>query len=153
MQTFFPYPSFYDTARTLDNQRLGKQRVEARQILNVIGRGESVGGWVNHPAVNMWRGYEGALKIYTNCMIVEWERRGFQNTMRYYDICGIISLPWWLNDSRIHDSHKSNLLRKYPEYYKTFDWHVPDDLPYFWPVESRLSVKSPKATSKAYASL
>ncbi len=153
MQTFLPYPSFYDTAHTLDDKRLGKQRVEALQILNVIGRGETAGGWVNHPAVNMWRGYEDALKIYTNCMIIEWERRGYHNTMQYYDVHGIIPFPWWLGDTRIHDSHKANLLRKFPEYYKAFDWHVPDDLPYYWPVEGRPVVKATKAKSKTYASV
>jgi len=141
MQTFLPYPSFYDIAHTLDDKRLGKQRVEGLQILNVITRSEYVGGWVNHPAVNMWRGYEDALKIYVNCMIVEWERRGFQNTMQYYDVHGVVGLPWWLDDARIHDSHKSNLLRKAPEYYKAFGWNVPENLPYFWPVEGRSHTK------------
>ncbi len=137
MQTFLPYSSFYDTARVLDDKRLGKQRVEALQILLVIGRGASTGGWVNHPAVNMWRGYEDALKVYTNCMIGEWRRRGYQNTMHYYDIHGVLTLPWWLGDARIHDSHKSNLLRKYPEYYGQLEWHVPSNIPYYWPVEGR----------------
>ena len=146
MQTFLPYASFYDTARTLDDKRLGKQRVEALQILNVITKPDYVGGWVNHPAVNMWRGYEDALKIYTNCMIIEWQRRGYQNTMQYYDVYGVIAFPWWLGDPRIHDSHKSNLLRKYPEYYSTLSWHVPDNLPYFWPVEGR--PKPPKVQLK-----
>ncbi|GAC1402455.1 MAG: MSMEG_6728 family protein [Ktedonobacteraceae bacterium] len=145
MQTFLPYASFYDTARVLDDKRLGKQRVEALQILNVIAKPiEYVGGWVNHPAVNMWRGYEDALKIYTNCMIVEWQRRGYQNTMQYYEVRGVITLPWWLGDTRIHASHKSNLLRKFPEYYRVLGWNVPDNLPYFWPVENRPNPKFSK---------
>ena len=36
MQTFLPYKSFKKSAETLDYQRLGKQRVEAMQIINVI---------------------------------------------------------------------------------------------------------------------
>jgi hypothetical protein len=28
----------------------------------------------------------------------------------------------------------SNLLRKNPQYYCTFGWTVPDNLPYIWPV-------------------
>ena len=33
MQTFMPYPDYSESARCLDRQRLGKQRVEAFQIL------------------------------------------------------------------------------------------------------------------------
>jgi hypothetical protein len=36
MQTFLPYPSFEETAKILDYKRLGKQRVEAYQIANII---------------------------------------------------------------------------------------------------------------------
>jgi hypothetical protein len=89
----------------------------------------------DHPAVKMWRGYDMALKLYTNTMIEEWIRRGFKNTLLYYDIrADELMYPWWFGDRRFHDSHKSNLLRKYPEYYCQFGWDVPDDLPYVWPV-------------------
>lgn len=33
MQTFLPYPDFCGTALVLDRKRLGKQRVEALQVL------------------------------------------------------------------------------------------------------------------------
>ena len=42
MQTFLPYPSFDASAKVLDYRRLGKQRVEAYQILNTI-TGKSAG--------------------------------------------------------------------------------------------------------------
>ena len=59
MQTFLPYPDFQKTAQCLDNKRLGKQRVEARQIISTL-EGKS-NGWRNHPAVKMWKGYEDCL--------------------------------------------------------------------------------------------
>jgi hypothetical protein len=49
MQTFLPYESYARSAAVLDRQRLGKQRVEAMQILRVLA-GETA-GWGNHPAV------------------------------------------------------------------------------------------------------
>jgi hypothetical protein len=136
MQTFLPYASFEEVAQTLDNRRLGKQRVEGMQILNLLAKPSDYrGGWFNHPAVKMWRGYENALKEYVNSMITEWKRRGYQNTMPYYNLEGIqIAYPWWLGDPRLHRSHQSNLLRKEPAYYRRFGWDVPEDLPYFWPV-------------------
>ena len=51
MQTFLPYPDFTASAAALDPRRLGKQRVEALQVL----RGLTVAGygWRHHPAVRM----------------------------------------------------------------------------------------------------
>ena len=135
MQTFLPYLLFEETASILDYRRLGKQRVEAFQIHNIITQPHYVGSWAHHPAVKMWRGYENALKLYVNVMIAEWVRRGYRNTLLYYDIeTSDIIFPWWLGDAIFHDSHKSNLLRKFPEYYSQFHWGVSDDLPYVWPV-------------------
>jgi hypothetical protein len=54
MQTFLPDRDFAVCAATLDNRRLGKQRLEAYQILRTL-RGLSP-GWSHHPAVAMWRG-------------------------------------------------------------------------------------------------
>ncbi|GAC1385037.1 MAG: hypothetical protein NVSMB33_13900 [Ktedonobacteraceae bacterium] len=85
MQTFLPYFSFEEVAYTLDWRRLGKQRVEGFQILNIISTANYVGGWMNHPAIKMWRSYDNALKLYVNTMITEWQRRGYQNTMQYSD--------------------------------------------------------------------
>ena len=42
MQTFLPYADYTRTAKCLDRQRLGKQRVECKQILNALENG---GGW------------------------------------------------------------------------------------------------------------
>ena len=136
MQTFLPYPTFEDVATVLDYRRLGKQRVEGVYILRILSTPDYVGPWAHHPAVKMWRGYESALKLYVNIMIKAWKERGYRNTLPYYEVNpGEICFPWWLGDERLHDSHKSNLLRKDPAYYRRFNWNVPDDLPYFWPVK------------------
>lgn len=132
MQTFLPYASFAKSARVLDPRRLGKQRVEAMQILKALDRKE--GGWVNHPAVRMWRGYEAALRQYQRAMIVEWMIRGYVNNMeipRFVPL-GNILLPWWLGDPAFHASHRANLRRKDPEWYARFD--EDPDMPYHWPV-------------------
>lgn len=47
MQTFLPYPSFVESAKCLDRQRLGKQRVEVLQLLKALLVPGS--GWGNHP--------------------------------------------------------------------------------------------------------
>jgi hypothetical protein len=70
MQTFLPYPDFSGSALVLDVKRLGKQRVEAIQVL----RGLVVPGygWPHHPAVKMWQGYEEALVRYGLDMCAVW---------------------------------------------------------------------------------
>lgn len=137
MQTFLPYSSCHRTAEVLDWRRLGKQRVEAYQILNILTGKTVKKGWINHPAVKMWRGYENGLKFYLNEMIHEWQRRGYKNTMATYDIPerAIDDLfPPWYGNEKFHAAHRSNLLRKDPIYYGKFGWKETADLPYVWPV-------------------
>jgi len=134
MQTFLPYADFKQIARCLDARRLGKQRVEALQIHNIVSGKRTSGGWVNHPAVIMWRGYADALAHYHNVMIDEWVRRGYKNTMVHLPIHDqTIQFPKWLGVDILHASHRSNLLRKQSDYYDVFNWAEPSDLPYYWP--------------------
>jgi hypothetical protein len=74
LQTFLPYPDFAASAVVLDRRRLGKQRVEALQILRALTRERY--GWKHHPAVRMWAGYEEALACYAMEICAEWVRRG-----------------------------------------------------------------------------
>lgn len=134
MQTFLPYPCFERSVAVLDRKRLGKQRLEAHQILGALS-GQST-GWKNHPATKMWAGHVGALKVYYNDCLREWERRGYYNNLlRYIWIPSdesIVAPPWFGNEA-FHLSHRSNLLRKLPEHYRIYWPDDPDDLPYVWP--------------------
>lgn len=136
MQTFLPNLGFGKSAQLLDNRRLGKQRVETLQILNVLVRGH--GGWVNHPAVRMWRGYEPALVRYGTAMIEEWTARGFKNTMNLklafpqYAEHDVVYIPWLTED--LCASHRANLLRKDPQFYSKFGWNEDPNTPYIWPI-------------------
>lgn len=131
MQTFLTHPlDFNQCARTLDNKRLGKQRVEAFQILNALVDPEY--GWQSHPAVEMWRGYEQALMIYHDKMIDEWVRRGFRNTMKKFRVSRA-EMPPWLNVELLWTTHRGNLMRKDESYYGKFNWNVPKLQCYWWP--------------------
>jgi hypothetical protein len=136
MQTFLPVADFAESARILDTSRLGKQRVEAYQIIRTLDGVTK--GWRNHPAVKMWRGYEPALLEYGVAICDEWDRRGYPDTVREkmaaHHRDGPVVLPPWLGDEALHASHRSNLLRKDPEFYGRYGWTEPPDLPYFWPV-------------------
>lgn len=146
MQTFLPYPDFELSARFLDRQRLGKQRVEAWQILNVLEELKIPGrtpAWRNHPAVRMWQGCETALAVYCEHCCIEWARRGYKDTIRrrLWQLSGVCITPSWFGNPAFHAAHRSILLAKNPEWYGRFNWRdpvaVPNDKgswPYVWPV-------------------
>ena len=132
MQTFLPYADFAASAKALDYRRLGKQRVEARQISNTLLHG---GAWSKHPAVEMWRGYEALLLIYGNEMILEWIARGYVNNMPLVDVDPrSLRRPSWYGDDRLHSSHRANLLRKNPAFYSRYGWTEDPTTPYWWPI-------------------
>ena len=83
----------------------------------------------------MWRGYEAALSFYKDLCIDEWVRRGYNNTMQKEKSYGAIVMPKWLGNEDFHASHRSNLLKKDPEFYGKFGWTEAADLEYVWPVQ------------------
>lgn len=140
MQTFLPYPDYIESARVLDNKRLGKQRVETLQIMHALLSGK---GWVHHPATLMWNGYEHELLEYQKAVCYIWLLRGYRDTCYvktvevYYAHCapGMRGTPPWLGREEFHRSHQSNLIRKDPDHYGPHFPGVPDNLPYFWPTQ------------------
>lgn len=166
MQTFLPYADYAQSAASLDDSRLGKQRVEAYQILLQLAGIKMadypdwqprLGGWGHHPAVAMWAGHELALAEYIDACCDEWTGRtvGLEdgtlrarrdtvkaNTAIAVEIARaddwLSERPGWIGDEEVHRTHRSNLLRKDPEYYAT---RFPEDIPapgqdyleYIWP--------------------
>ena len=152
MQTFLAYSNFLESAKCLDYKRLGKQRVEAYQIYRILTGQQKGKGWINHPAVKMWRGYEEALGIYFNTISSEWKNRGYKHNMGWWPafnepgaVVGAwerIEMPHWLGDEKFHAAHRSNLLRKDPEWYGQFNWSEPNDLEYIWPEGKNTNVEN-----------
>lgn len=147
MQTFVPYADMFESAAVLDNKRLNKQLLEGRQIYSILANKRTKGGWVNHPAVRMWRNYDNALFEYLIAIKYECDERGI-STEKNWDAIqemydwnwdrgdNIIMPPWW-GDDRVHESHRNNLYVKDPEYYAEFNSAhrvtCCDKCNYFWP--------------------
>lgn len=117
MQTFLPFADFEKTAVVLDARRLGKQRVEAMQLIDTIlerptKSGKIRQGWKNHPAAVMWRNYVPALQRYHNVIVQEWVDRGYTNNMSMENVSDSVVMPYWLGDEDFHASHRSKLLFK-----------------------------------------
>lgn len=89
-------------------------------------------GYGLHAAVRMWFGYTYALKHYYNTIIDEWVRRGYVNNMSKYNIVDKIIYPPWFGDENFHNSHRSVLLAKNPNYYKFDDIIIVPDC--IWPI-------------------
>ena len=183
MQTFLPYPDFSKSARVLDNKRLGKQRVECLQILGALsvghrficpkckqGKDNSTCAdcqrkckrtpWYNHPAAQMWKGYEYKLTCYGIIICREWINRGFKDNCvdkickhqanlyeQYKNKYGVNSIgvvdethkpyPPWLGQEDFHAAHRAALLVKDYAHYSKFGWKETPALNYVWPVSKQ----------------
>lgn len=160
MQTFMPSKNFNEIAQQLDNKRLNKQALEGWQILMTLLEQDPAGnyrvpkGWVNHPAVKMWRGHESVLYSYIVAMVQEWKRRGFKSTIADKAAFTVVTAardgklgqttPSWLVDQDVFDevasTHRQALLVKDYEWYSQFGWPedngvVPTEYDYIWPVK------------------
>ena len=97
----------------------------------------------------MWAGHEEALAAYGLAMTDEWLRRGRPDTCEGSIVAELgrrprtqarlatlkrRGLPPWLGDEAFHRAHRSNLLRKEPDWYGRLWPEEPDDLEYVWPV-------------------
>lgn len=160
MQTFVtssnvdgPLHVCLETAHSLDSARLGKQRVECKQIYTALTEGT---GWTHHPATKMWAGHTEALAAYGFWMCQEWNQRGFEDNMSnwfYERLPGgpesdratelhREDWPWWFGHPEMVRSHRSKLMRKSHGHYNR-QWLNGFDgkrtvaakyaLPYLWP--------------------
>lgn len=136
MQTFLPYPDFKKSAAVLDPRRLGKQRVEAFQIMRALTT--PTYGWQHHPAVCMWRGYPRALNEYYAAIVEEWIRRGYRNNMplSLMERDSPTAYPAWLGTTAFHLSHRAALFHKDPEWYGRY-WEALPKMNYVWPTDGR----------------
>lgn len=152
MQTFVPYDDHMRSAEVLDLARLGKQVIEAGQIIRALSDPDY--GWQSHPATAMWRGHRGALFIYTACMHAEWFARRGKVHGAWTNLCKWLTdpdrnllpfptdeheEPGWLGRDDVHGSHRANLLRKDPIHYGAYGWTEDPALPYVWPATEELS--------------
>jgi hypothetical protein len=117
VNTFITSNSLVECASVLDVKRLGKQRLECKEIINIL-LGVS-DGWSNHPAAKMWIGYVDALKVYCNHIVREWVFRGYDNNFEIYKFEdeSAVLFPWWFVWAPFQLTHKCSLLRKDPDFY------------------------------------
>ncbi len=136
MQTFLPCADFAKTAEVLDYRRLGKQRVECKQIYMALTTPGY--GWQNHPAVKQWRGYEQALVRYAIAICREWRKRGYNDAQLDYFMAlphRSRKLPAWIGYEPFHSSHRQVLLFKDIMWYGQWGWNESAKYEYVWPTQ------------------
>lgn len=137
MQTFLPQSDYRVSAAMLDSKRLNKQILECYQILNVLSGKSPTGGWRNHPAVLMWKGFERGLWAYVQAMVDEAKSRGIKTENNEINLNKLKNLCWddWGNNIpdyfqdeskllRIVTTHRANLFKKDPLLYAPFQYAV-----------------------------
>ena len=135
MITFVPVTDFKQIAEMLDDKRLGGQRTEAWAILKWLRDPGAYPKLVRAGYCAMWAGYEDALVLYVNAMLVEWARRGKKNEMLqpFAPTLGLsevphAAMPPWLGCEALHSYHRSALLAKLPQHYSQFGWREDGDI-------------------------
>lgn len=152
MQTFLPEHTFIDSAMALDRARLGKQRVEAWQLVLVeqrLARGDERVAWAQHPASRMWRGYMVALSRYGIAVCSAWRARGYKDSLlpRFQAIVDAArssrahwSLPsWWeceATRAQLVASHRNALCYKLPQHYAPLWPTAHAEYNYLWPLSN-----------------
>lgn len=138
MQTFLPYPNFESSASVLDKKRCWKQVIEAKQIYQALTDINSPSHrFINHPAVQMWEGYEEFLARYFNVFLA-WSKftHKIRTNMSPLPITkDAVKAPWWFGNNGFHRSHRARLLEKDYDFYKH---KFPEDKlynngKYWWP--------------------
>ena len=161
MQVFLPEKSFAKSAQVLDYRRLVKQLLEGRQIMTVLAGESTSKGWVNHPAVKMFKGYERTLYAYLFAIRDEMESRGYkwQNNwdvihdtyMRNF-ISENQSLPYWMEDEELFNkviiTHRGRLWEKDPIHYEDYQPEgkyfmdyvcCPEKCTYYWATHKEMA--------------
>lgn len=128
-----------ETFNMLDSPRLGKQRVEVKQLL--------AGQFPNHPASKMWREHEHALVAYGIICCKAWIKRGHadsligefrdRRTMLLDDGFPLV-WPWWFGHPGMVRTHQTKLFYKgspkwVQQHAESAPRHRPMQLPYLWP--------------------
>ncbi|MCX8202780.1 MAG: pyrimidine dimer DNA glycosylase [Nitrososphaeria archaeon] len=130
MQVFRPYVDLRRSAAVLDDRRLGKQRVECKQVLKAILRklgliDDGLRGWLNHPVVllyfNEGRPYVRDLVGFFWACVEEWRMRGYSSSIGLEDVdplLGRIEVTEGTPVTRVHEiEYRRILLVKDPEHY------------------------------------
>lgn len=150
MMTWLTRMSIFDSAEDLALPQLAQAHRESEALFYELVFGisdedaDDPVGPAPVPLIGMWRGYEAALAAYSVACATLMVSHGVSTGIRTLEMANTITElrqsgdpvpyepPPWLQDIDVLMSHRSNLMRRWPEAY-SFPRN-PKDMPYLWPV-------------------
>ena len=146
MMTWFTRISILDSLEDLELPQLAVAAQEAEALFYemVYGVDHDELGPAPKPLTMMWTGYEPALAAYAVAANAVLVRYGVTSGIRSLEIANTVQelrrdgdpmefvSPPWMEDIDFLMSHRSNLMRRWPESY-SFPRN-PKDMPYLWPI-------------------
>jgi hypothetical protein len=142
MMTWMTRMSFFDTAQDLDVDLLSTGYRDAVQLFNaLLFEQDEISE--NHPVLRMWQGYHVALASYAISLSASLVVHGISHGTEALRLARTIEdmrreedhpfvLPPWLEDTDVLRSHRSNIVRRWPEYADVWP-KTPELLPYLYP--------------------
>jgi hypothetical protein len=146
MMTWMTNVSLFDSAEALALPQLALAQVESFALFNELMYSEpsEERGSAPAPLKMMWQGYEVALAAYSVATATILVKHGVTaagsplaltqsvRDLRQSGELAELVLPPWFEDTDVLRSHRSNLMRRWPEVYS---WNrTKPDMPYLWPV-------------------
>lgn len=142
MMTWMTRMSFFDTAADLEVDLLATSYYDSVGLFDflVYQEGDLA---ENHPAVRMWQGYHVALGMYAAATASTLVVHGISVGLETMKMAGAVEemrreeeqpfvLPPWIKDTDVLRSHRSNIVRRWPEYADVWPG-TPERMPYLWP--------------------
>lgn len=144
--TWITRMSLFDSAADLELPQLALAQRESESLFNelVFGEPNEEHGSAPAPLVGMWIGYEAALAAYSVACAITLVGHGVSSGVRSLEMANTLTqlrrngdpapfeMPPWIEDIDFLMSHRSNLMRRWPDVYK-FPRN-PTDMPYLWPI-------------------
>jgi hypothetical protein len=155
MITWLPDQNLVKSTNFLDHGHITNQAYEAATILHAIAGPGHHTGWSNLKGAAMWKGHDDGLALYLSLVIRQCRAQGIavpQNPPYDFEkdyapnlgnhwlaprLCAVADIVWpeWLGEEKVHSSHRSNLLRKKPDFYRQFGWTDDPEAEIYWPVQ------------------
>lgn len=136
-----PYPDFAKSAEVYAPTTKIEAVKSAEQVLNVLHQLDPpfvVNAYWDLPAVQAWRGHELSL---CNFALMLCEQLGDVDKISFFEeqlhnaTDGSMEPPAWMKMEEVNLSHRSELIRQSPYFYKKLWPETPTDLPLIWTYE------------------
>lgn len=132
MIVYMPEESVRDSVKALGHADLEQQFLDIIEILGILTHGYPD----DHPAIEMWRGYEDALFEYLLETKEELANRGiykssdWDNAFKIYNEFPIAGIEWpeWMDNHLLHKSHRQRLFLNDPDEYDKYSWDAIDPM-------------------------